>query len=144
MAVIGGSDSAVEEAIYLTKFAEKVYLIHRRDKLRASKIIQDRAFSNSKINFIWNSIPVEISGNNNVDSILISNVIDKNQEKIKIDGVFVFIGYEPDTEFVKDIIDRDKEGYIITDVNMKTNTNGKKGNRTRSSCRKSPYKNDTK
>lgn len=114
IAVVGGGDSAVEEATFLTKFATKVTLIHRRDKLRASKIMQDRAIKNEKIAFQWNSIPEEVLGDNVVTGIRVRNVQTHQIEEIPLSGVFVAIGHTPNTSLFKGQIDMDEQGYIRT------------------------------
>lgn len=114
IAVVGGGDSAVEEATFLTKFATKVTLIHRRDKLRASKIMQDRAMNNEKIAFQWNSIPEEVLGGNVVTGIRVRNVQTHQREEIPLSGVFVAIGHTPNTSLFKGQIDMDEQGYIRT------------------------------
>jgi thioredoxin reductase (NADPH) len=114
IAVVGGGDSAVEEATFLTKFATKVTLIHRRDKLRASKIMQDRAMNNEKIAFQWNSIPEEILGDNVVTGIRVRNVQTHQTEEIPLSGVFVAIGHTPNTGLFKGQIDMDEQGYLRT------------------------------
>src|ERR671915_780176 len=91
IAVVGGGDSAIEEAIFLTKFASNVSLIHRRDELRASKILQDRAFANDKIDFIWNSVVTNISGNRKVDRVHLKDVTDNSERELGVEGVFVAI-----------------------------------------------------
>ncbi|RKD29099.1 thioredoxin-disulfide reductase [Thermohalobacter berrensis] len=128
--VIGGGDSAVEEALYLSKFARKVTIVHRRDKLRAAKSIQEKAFNNNKIDFIWNSEVKEIKGDGVVESMVLRNRETGEETLIEADeedgtfGIFIFIGYLPQTELFKDIIDMDERGYIITDSDMKTNISG--------------------
>jgi thioredoxin reductase (NADPH) len=114
IAVIGGGDSAVEEATFLTKFASKVTLIHRRDKLRASKIMQDRAMKNNKIAFQWNSILEEVLGQDTVSGIRVRNVQTSRTEDIPLAGVFVAIGHTPNTSLFKGQIDMDDQGYIRT------------------------------
>jgi len=123
VAVVGGGDSAIDEGLFLTKFAKKVYIIHRRDQLRAAKILQQRAFSNPKIEFIWNSIVSEIIGDNKLREIIIKNVKDNSISKLSIDGLFLYIGLEPNTNFIN-FINKDENGYIITDEKMKTNIDG--------------------
>ena len=124
VAVVGGGNSAIEEAMYLTKFAKKVYVIHRRDKLRADKILQEKAFKNQKIEFIWNSIVLEIQGENTVKSIVLKNLqIDKISE-LKIDGIFPYIGISPNTELFSGQLNQDKYGFIITDTTMATSVDG--------------------
>jgi thioredoxin reductase (NADPH) len=114
IAVVGGGDSAVEEATFLTKFASKVTLIHRRDKLRASKILQDRAMKNEKIAFQWNSVPEEVLGDDVVAGIRVRNVQTNQTEEIPLSGVFVAIGHTPNTGLFKGQIDMDEQGYIRT------------------------------
>ncbi|WIF94045.1 thioredoxin-disulfide reductase [Caminicella sporogenes] len=128
--VIGGGDSAVEEAIYLTKFARKVTIVHRRDELRAAKSIQEKAFKNDKIEFIWNTTVKEIKGEGIVESIVLENLKTgeiteyKAKEEDGTFGVFPFIGYIPLSEIFKGKVQMDERGYIITDVDMKTNVEG--------------------
>lgn len=122
--VVGGGNSAVEEACYLTKFAEKVYIIHRRDKLRADKTIQKRAFENQKIEFVFNTIPLEIKGNNNVESILVKDVVTNETKEIKTDGVFPYIGFSPNTELFNGQLAQTAQGFIETDIFMQTSVEG--------------------
>ncbi len=120
IAVIGGGDSAVEEATFLTKFASKVTLVHRRDKLRASKIMQDRAMSNEKIAFQWNSALEEVLGDKLVTGIQIRNLQTNQVEEIPLSGVFVAIGHTPNTSLFAGHIDMDEQGYIRTQPNRST------------------------
>ena len=128
--VIGGGDSAVEEAIHLTKFGRKVTIVHRRDELRAAKSIQDKAFNNPKINFIWDSAVEEIKGEGFVQSIKLKNLKTGEVTEYKADendgtfGIFVFVGYLPETQLFKGVVNMDESNYIITDENMKTNIEG--------------------
>ncbi len=115
VAVIGGGNSAAEEALFLTKFATKVYLVHRRDKLRAEKILQDRLKQNSKIDFIWNSEVAKFNGNDDLESIDLLNKQDNKISNLKIDGVFIAIGHDPATQLFKGQLKMDDGGYIITD-----------------------------
>jgi len=124
IAVIGGGDSAVQEGIFLTRFAERVYVIHRRDQLRAEKILQDRAFSNPKMEFIWNSVVEKIEGDVTVKSIRIRDVKTREESVLDVQGVFVYIGYNPNTEFLRGFLDLDGEGCIITDKKMATSVAG--------------------
>jgi len=124
IAVVGGGDSAVQEAIFLTKFAEMVYVIHRRDQLRAEKILQERAFSNPKIKFIWNSVPEKISGDDGVNALHIRNLKACGNTVLDVQGVFIYIGYNPNTEFLRGLVDLDENNYIITDKNMAASTPG--------------------
>ena len=124
VAVVGGGDSAVQESLFLTKFCKKVYLIHRRDKLRAQKYLQERLFSNEKIEFLPNRIVLSIEGSNFVERLKILNKITQKEELLKVQGVFIFIGMEPNTEIVRGIIELDERGYIVTDSRMRTNIEG--------------------
>lgn len=124
IAVFGGGDSAVEEGIYLTKFASKLYIIHRRDQLRAQKIIQDRARANSKIEFIWDSVPERITGAERVSSITIKNAKTGELREIAVGAVFPFIGFIPNSDFFDMEIKRDAGGYFITNENMETSLKG--------------------
>ena len=117
VAVIGGGNSAVEEALYLTNFASKVYLVHRRDELRAEKILQDRLFKNEKVECVWDSELKEIVGDEdplNVKSINIINTKTNETSSIELDGVFVAIGHDPATQIFRDQVEMDEDGYIIT------------------------------
>jgi len=125
VAVIGGGNSAVEEALFLTKFASKVTLIHRRDKLRAEKILQDRLFKNDKINIIWNGIVKEFIGDENPDvlnKIVIQNTIDNSISELEASGAFIAIGHDPSTSLFKNKLKMDSENYIITKADS-TETN---------------------
>ncbi len=124
VAVIGGGDSAIEEALYLTNLAKKVYIIHRRDQLRAIKILQDRALENKKIEFVFNSVVKEIQGDKLVNGLLIENRKTKEINRLDVDGVFIYVGVTPNTAFVSEIIKLDENGYIITDEKMETNIAG--------------------
>lgn len=114
IAVVGGGDSAVEEATFLTKFAEKVTIIHRRESMRASKIMQDRAFANPKIEFLWNHTVTEILGTDKVEGIEVTNAIDGTVSTMPVTGVFVAIGHRPNTDLFGGILDTDENGYLIT------------------------------
>lgn len=122
--VVGGGDAAVEEAMFLTKFAEKVYIVHRRGELRATRIIQQRAFMNPKIEFVWHSVVDEISGADTVDTALVRDVRDNTRVPLAADGVFIYVGYRPNSSLVKGVINMDEKGYIITDDNMLTSQPG--------------------
>jgi thioredoxin reductase (NADPH) len=124
IAVVGGGDSAVDEAIYLTRFASKVYLIHRRNALRAEKILQDRAFKNSKIEILWDTVVIEVLGRNGVDSLKIRNVKTEAMRDLKVGGVFFYVGWQPLTGFLKGIVPLDAAGYILTDANLTTSAPG--------------------
>lgn len=114
VAVVGGGNSAAEEALYLTNFASKVLLIHRRDQLRADKILQQRLFKNPKIEICWNSVVHEISGEKEVSGVIIKNVITDEKRNIDLSGIFLAIGHKPNTEIFKKYLDMDDDGYIIT------------------------------
>ena len=124
VAVIGGGDTAVEEALFLAKFAKKVTLIHRKGRLRATKILQERALANKKIEFIWNSVVNEILGETSVKALKLKNLKDKKESEFPCDGAFIFVGYTPNTGFLKDLLKTDREGYIIADDDMKTSKMG--------------------
>lgn len=124
VAVVGGGNAAVEEAMYLTKFADRVYVIHRRDELRADKIVQERAFKNKKLEFIWNSTVKEIQGENLVNSIILENTKTGNFSNLKIDGIFPYIGIVPNIEKFSGQLEQDAYGFIITDETMKTSVDG--------------------
>jgi len=122
--VIGGGDTAIEEALYLTKFVQEVTIIHRRDRLRATKILQERVFSNKKINFAWDSVVIKILGKEKVENVLIQNKKTGEEKEISCQGVFVFVGYIPNSKFLKELVKLDKRGYILTDDNMMTSQEG--------------------
>lgn len=122
--VAGGGDSAMEEAIFLTKFAKNVHIIHRKDKLRASKIMQDRAFENNKIKFHWNSVIEEIKGSGKVNQITIRDVTTNHQETMDVGGLFVAIGHEPNTKMFKGQIELDEQGYIVLKNHTHTSIDG--------------------
>ncbi len=124
VAVVGGGNSALEEALYLTRFAKKVYLIHRRDEFRADKIVQDRIKHNKKIEFVLNSNVIEILGKDKVEKIKIENTKTNKTKELKIDGIFPYIGIEPNSELFNSQIEQDSFGFIITDETMKTNRDG--------------------
>lgn len=124
VAIVGGGNSAVEEAIYLTKFASKVYIIHRRDELRADKIIQDRAAKNEKIEFVLNSVVCEIQGQDLVNNLILKNTKTDEIFNLAVDGVFPYIGITPNVENISGQITQDKAGFIITDETMKTSIDG--------------------
>ncbi len=124
VAVVGGGNAAVEEAIYLTRFASKVYLIHRRDELRADKIVQCRAFENPKLEFVFDSVVKEIVGEDCVKSLVLENVKSKELTNLSIDGVFPYIGISPNVDNFSGQITQDSKGFILTDDTMKTSIDG--------------------
>ena len=122
VAVVGGGDSAMEEALFLTKFAKKVYVIHRRDQFRASQIMQDRVLNHEKIEVVWNSTVEKINGEGAVSSILIKDTIDSSEKELILDGVFVAIGHDPNVGFLDGFIELDDKGYIKTGFTTETST----------------------
>ena len=122
--VVGGGDSALTEALFLTKFVKELTIIHRRDELRATKIYQERAFANPKIKFLWNSVIQEIKGDQVVRSVMIKNVKTGEIKEFSTDGIFLFVGLIPRTQFLKELIQMNEEGYIITDENCETSIKG--------------------
>lgn len=124
VAVVGGGNAAVEEAMYLTKFADKVYVIHRRNELRADKIVQERAFKNDKIEFIWDSVVKEIKGDNLVNTAVLENVKTKEISNLSVNGVFPYIGMTPNVENISGQLQQDARGFIVTDETMATSVEG--------------------
>ncbi|WP_019414288.1 thioredoxin-disulfide reductase [Paenisporosarcina sp. TG20] len=125
LVVVGGGDSAVEEGVYLTRFASKVTIVHRRDELRAQKILQDRAFANEKIDFIWNNTVKEINDNNGkVGSVTLASTVDGSEVEFKADGVFIYIGMLPLTKPFKNLGILNENGYILTNDQMETSIPG--------------------
>lgn len=123
--VVGGGDSAVEEAIFLTRFAKSVTIVHRRDQLRAQKLLQERAFANGKISFIWDSVVKEIKGDDRrVTSVVFENVKTGQISESDFGGVFVYVGLDPVSDFVKDLGICNEAGWIVTDQHMKTAIDG--------------------
>jgi thioredoxin reductase (NADPH) len=126
IAVVGGGDSAMEEAIYLTKFASKVTVIHRRDTLRASKIMQDKAFANQKIEFLWDSEVVQVNDidKGEVTSVVVRNLKTAQRQTLEVDGLFIAIGHTPNTSLFKSQLELDAGGYVVTHGGTKTNIPG--------------------
>ncbi|MFC1883346.1 thioredoxin-disulfide reductase [Thermodesulfobacteriota bacterium] len=124
VAVIGGGDTALEEAIFLTKFANKIYLIHRRAKLRATKLLQERAMSQEKIVFIWDTVVSRITGKEGVKGVDLKNVKTGAKDRLPVEGVFIFVGYSPNNQLAKGILKLDNAGFVITDNNMETSIPG--------------------
>ncbi len=122
--VVGGGDTAIEEALFLIKFTKSVMVIHRRDKLNASSIMQQKAFRNEKISFIWNTIVEDIIGDNKVEGVRLKNVITGESKDIRSDGVFVAIGHKPNTDLFKGQIELDERGYVKKYDESKTNIDG--------------------
>ncbi|MDK2883288.1 MAG: thioredoxin reductase [Bacillota bacterium] len=124
VAVVGGGDSAITEALFLTKFASRVYVIHRRDTLRATKVVQDKAFAEPKIEFIWNSVVEEIKGGEMVEEVRLKNVKTGALQDLPVKGVFIYVGLVPNTEFLKGQVKLDERGYIPVSANMETDVPG--------------------
>lgn len=122
--VIGGGDSALEEGIFLTKFATKVTIVHRRDALRAGATLQKRAFANEKIDFVWNTVAEQINGNGSVQSVRLHDTVTNEVTDFKTDGVFVFIGHDPNSYLFKGQLEMDEHGYVVTDKLMRTSVEG--------------------
>ena len=124
IAVVGGGDVAVEEGTFLTKFGEKVYIIHRRDQLRAVKIIQEHAFKNDKIEFIWDSVVEKVNGADQVESLTLKNVKTGEQSQLEVGAVFPFIGFTPNSGIFGGLVKTNDDGYVLTDYKMETNVPG--------------------
>ena len=120
--VVGGGDSAMEEALFLTKFAKKVYIVHRRDSFRASKIMQDRVLGNDKIEVLWNKEVTEIHGSGSVESVSLSDTKDGSSSELNIDGVFMAIGHTPNVDFLDGLVELDEKGYVKTGFTTETST----------------------
>ena len=117
LAIVGGGDTAIEEALFLTKFATSVTVIHRRDELRASQIMQDRAFANDKIEFLWNSVVDDVVGDGKVESLVLRDTITGETSNLAVDGLFVAIGHDPNTGLFAGQLDMDENGYLLTVAN---------------------------
>ena len=124
VAVVGGGDSAVEEAVYLTKFAEKVFIIHRRDQLRAAKMVQERALQHDRVEVLWDNVVTRINGEHQVRSVDVKNVKTGQESRLDVAGVFMYVGVTPHTDFFDFPIDRDDGGFLVTDPNMQTSAEG--------------------
>ncbi len=124
VAVIGGGDTAVEEALFLTRFAGRVYIIHRRDELRATKLLRERALAEEKIELVWDTIPMRIIGEAGVEGIDLKNVKTGQESRLSVQGVFIFIGYNPNSELVKGQLELDRLGFVVTNNDMETSVAG--------------------
>lgn len=124
LAVVGGGNSALQETPYLANIAQKVFLIHRRNQFRAFKYLQDKVFNLSNVEIIWDTVVEEIKGTNKVESIIIKNLKTNQMSELKVDGIFIFIGFETKTELFKEFVELDEYGFIKTDENMRTKTEG--------------------
>jgi thioredoxin reductase (NADPH) len=122
--VVGGGDSAMEEGLFLTKFAKRVRVVHRRDELRAGETLKKRAFNNDKIEFVWDTVLEEISGNGKVEKVIARNVKSDATEELTTDGVFIFIGHYPNSDLFKGQLEMDEAGYLITNDRMMTSVPG--------------------
>ena len=116
MAVVGGGDTAMEEALFLTRFGTQVTVIHRRDKLRASKIMQERALSNEKIDFVWNAVVDEVIGEDYVTAVRVRDVKTEEQREIPVEALFIAIGHEPNTALIRGQLELDDTGYVVTEA----------------------------
>jgi thioredoxin reductase (NADPH) len=124
IAVVGGGNTAVQDAVFLTRFARKVTIIHRRDALRATKILQERAFKNPRIEIAWNSLVCEILGDTRVTGVALTDVKDGSKKTLPLDGVFILIGTDPHTEFLRGHVTLDPAGYLMTNEEMHTSASG--------------------
>lgn len=122
--VVGGGDAALDEGLYLTRMTNSVTVLHRRDELRASKILQERAFDNPKMSFVWDTVVKEIKGNGDVNSVVVENVKTGETTERPTNGVFVYIGFHPINDFMKGVVDLDPAGHVVTDIQMRTNVPG--------------------
>lgn len=124
IAVVGGGDAAVEEAMFLTRFARKIFLIHRRGELRATKIVQQRVMKNDKIEFLWHSAVKKIIGQTVVESLLIEDVRTKKTSQVDVEGIFIYAGQQPNSHLIEGLAELDEQGYVVTDENMGTQCPG--------------------
>ena len=122
--VVGGGDSAMQEGLFLTRFVNKLNVVHRRDKLRASPILQDRARQNEKFNFTWDTVISKIEGDKKVERVRLKNLKTNEEKESKTDGVFVFIGHDPVTKFLRGVVELDEKGYIKTNERLETSVPG--------------------
>jgi len=122
--VVGGGNAAIEEAIYLTRFASAIYVAHRRDRLRADKVLQDRVFAEKKITVLWNKVIHEIVGSERVEGVILEDVATRGHSDLPVSGIFVYIGTTPNTKLLRGIVNLDDQGYIITDQQMATSRQG--------------------
>ena len=123
--VVGGGDTAVQEALYLTRFAKKVTIVHRRDRLRATSVLRDQALKNEKIQFAWNAVVSEILGEQSVKGVRLQNVLNPGDvREIPADGIFIFVGLIPNTKFLEGVVDLDPQGYVMADSHMQTSAKG--------------------
>ncbi len=124
IAVVGGGDSALEEANFLTKFADTVTVIHRRKELRASKIMQDRAFTNPKLSFRWDTVVTDLVGDTRLEGLRLRNTVTGEEDTLPVTGMFVAIGHSPNTDLFRGQLDMDEAGYLLTTTGSRTNVEG--------------------
>lgn len=124
VACIGGGNTALEDSVYLAGLAKKVYLIHRRDEFRGEKVYQDNVFSEPKIEVLFDTVPLNIIGQDQVQGLEIQNVKSKEKSELKVDGIFIFVGIDPQIEFLPEEFNKDEEGFLMTDTEMRTNIPG--------------------
>jgi thioredoxin reductase (NADPH) len=124
VAVIGGGNAAIEEGLLLANIVKKVYIIHRRGTLRAQKILQERAFKNNKIEFLWNKKVIEIAGRDQVKYVVVEDTQKGERSRVEVSGVFIYIGSAPNTAFLKELVKRDSAGFVLTDENLAAKTKG--------------------
>jgi len=124
VAVVGGGDAAIDEGLFTTRYASKVYVIHRRDRLRASRILQERAFANPKMDFIWNTVVTEILGDEEVEGVKLRNVITGEESFLPVKAVFIFIGHHPNTDWLRGLVPMDNGGHIVVNAWMETSLPG--------------------
>ena len=122
--VVGGGDSAMQEGIFLTRFSPKVTVVHRRDKLRASPILQDRALNHPRMKFIWDTAVTHIGGDKKVQNVKLNNLKTNQTQDFRTEGVFIFIGHDPNTGFLKGFVELDQKGYVKTDLKLQTSVPG--------------------
>ncbi len=123
-AVVGGGDAAMDEGLFVTRYASKVYVIHRRDELRASKILQERAFANPKMEFVWNTVVTEIQGGDAVERLSLRNVVTEKTSELKVAAAFIFVGLSPNTNYLKDLLKMDEGGHVYVTDWMETEVPG--------------------
>lgn len=124
VAVIGGGDSAIQEALTLANLCRRVWIVHRRDQLRAQKVLQERAFKQQRIKFLWNKVPIGIKGAETVEAIVLQDTLSGEIQKLTVDGVFVFVGLEARTAFLGDLVYRDEGGFVCVDDTLSSKTKG--------------------
>jgi thioredoxin reductase (NADPH) len=124
VAVVGGGNSAVEEALFLTRFASRVFIVHRRDRLRADRILQERALSHPKVEILWRRVPVEVKGVGKVSSLVLRNLDDEGLEERPVDGVFFYVGNQPNSQAFRELVELDEAGFVVTDAELRASVEG--------------------